>query len=168
MKRRMFFLLPDAETARAIVSELNQMGIDQTHMHVIARNDIDTTGLPASTPLQKKDGIYKIEQFVWNGNLIVFSLSLFFTLYLLLNNSPLAALVPTAIMIVSFVSGCVFTSKVPSSHLSEFETAITHGEILLVVNTPKNHVHQLENFVHHEHPEAITAGIGWTLEVFQL
>ncbi len=168
MKRRLFFLLPDVEHAREVVSELNQMGIDQTHMHVIACDNIDTTGLPPSTPLQKQDGIYKIEQFMWNANLAVFALSLFFTLYLFLNNSPAAALIPLTIMIITFVSGCIFMLKVPSIHLSEFETAISHGEILLVVNTRKNQVHQLENFVQHEHPEVIPAGIGWTLEVFQL
>ena len=144
------------------------MGIDQSHMHVIAREDLDTTGLPASTPLQKTDGIYKIEQFAWNSNLVVFAIALFFTLYFLLNYESMAAMVSVAFMILSFVGGCIFTSRVPSIHLSEFETAISRGEILLVVNTQKNHVHQLENFVRREHPEAITAGVGWTLEVFQL
>jgi len=164
----MFFLLQDVRHARDLVSELNRMGVDQSHMHVIARDDLDTTGLPASTPLQKSDGIYKIEQFMWNGNLIVFSFALFFALFFLLNNHALASLISVAIMILTFAGGCIFTSKVPSIHLSEFETAITRGEILLVVNTHKNHVQQLENFVRHEHPEAITAGVGWTLEVFQL
>ena len=168
MKRRLFFLLPDAQHAKDIVFELNQVGIEQSHMHVIARDDIDTTGLPESTPLQKADGIYKIEQFLWNSNLAVFTIALFFAMYFFLTNSPVVALIPLAIMLICFASGCLFTSKVPSVHLSEFETAVTHGEILLVVNTPKKRVQQLENYIHSNHPEAITAGIGWTVEALKL
>lgn len=168
MKRRLFFLLPDAQHAKDVVCELNQVGIDQSHMHVIARDDIDTTGLPESTPSQKKDGIYKIEQFVWNGNLALFTIALFFTMYFFLNNSPVVALIPLTVMLISFACGCLFTSKVPSVHVSEFETAITHGEILLVVNTPRKRAQQLENYIHRNHPEAITAGIGWTVEALKL
>lgn len=168
MKRRLFFLLPDVKQAKDIVFELNQIGIDQTHMHVIAREDIDTTGLPESTSLQKKDGIYQIEQFLWNSNLVLFTIALFFAMYFFLTNSPIVALVPLAIMLICFASGCLFTSKVPSTHLSEFETAISHGEILLVVNTPKKRVQQLDDFIHTQHPEAITAGIGWTVEALKL
>lgn len=168
MKRRLFFLLPNLEHTKEAVFELNQIGIDQSHMHVIAREDIDTTNLPRSTPWQKQDGIYKIEQFMWNANLATFAIALFFTLYLLLTDSPLAAIIPVCIMLICFVSGCLFTIKVPNRHLSEFETSLSHGEILLVVNTPKEHVQQLENHIHHRHPEAITAGIGWTIEAFTL
>lgn len=167
MKRRLFFLLPDIKHARQLVFELNQLGIDQSAMHVVARDDIDYTGLPKSTSLQKRDEIYKLEQIVWNTNLALFATTLFFTLYFLLTDSPLAALIPAALMLSSFAAGCFFTSKVPDTHLSEFETAISHGEILLVVHTPKQHVKTLEKFVHHQHPEAITAGIGWSLDMLK-
>lgn len=168
MKRRLFFLLPNTQYAKQIVYELNQIGIDQSHMHVIARDDIDTTGLPASTSRQRKDSIYRIEQFLWNANLGVFTLALFFALYFFVTNSPLAALLSIAIMLTCFAAGCIFTMKVPSTHLSEFETAISHGEILLVVNTLKENVETLENYMHSRHPVVITAGIGWTLEALKL
>ena len=36
--------------------------------------------------------------------------------------------------------------------------ALSHGEILLMIDIPSNRVLEIENFVHHKYPEAVVGG----------
>ena len=55
---------------------------------------------------------------------------------------------------------------VPDVHLTEFTDALSHGEILLMVDVPASRVAEIEDFVHHRYPEAVVGGVSWTVEGF--
>ncbi len=61
MKRRMYFLFPDAGQTRAAVNDLRGLDIAPEHIHAIARSAIDLTGLPPATDPRRHDALAQIE-----------------------------------------------------------------------------------------------------------
>ena len=78
------------------------------------------------------------------------------------------AMISLAIMAVTFILGEQFVVHVPAVHLTEFTDALSHGEILLMIDVPSNRVVEIEDFVHHKYPEAAVGGVSWSMEVFGL
>jgi len=162
MKRRLYFLLPDVEHTRAIISELQISGVPTDQVHVLAGPSIDLLDLPRATGRQQRDFGRWLETVLWNGNLAVFFIALCALILLAwLQLSWYWLLLPAAVMLVAFVLGEEFTRRIPNIHLSEFRDALQHGEILLMVDVPVSAVAAVEERVHRHHPEAVVSGVGW-------
>jgi hypothetical protein len=144
MKRRLYFLFPDVEKARRVVEDLTRAGIDQMHMHALAKEGVALPGLPGATSLQRADWGRRIERMLWGGNLTVFA------------------------MLATFAAGATFAPKVPNVHLEEFRDALAHGEVLLMVDVPRARVAEVEEQVHRHHPEATVGGVGWAADALRV
>ncbi len=149
MMRRIFFLLPDPEHARLVVDDLKLQRIDQTRLHIISGPE--------------KDRVYKIERSLCSDNIVLFFLATFITFFFLGFELYHFAAITLAIMFTCLILGTLFTIKIPNVHVSEFDAALKHREVLLIVNADKQQMHDIDNIVHRRHPEAITGGVGWTL-----
>ena len=167
MLRRLFFLFPDTEHAQDVVDELGGRGISMRHIHAIARG-VDLKSLPEASARQKADVTFRLEWFVWNANLIVFLLALTAFVSSLASGSMLWAAISMTIMLVTFIAGEQFSVRVPDVHLTEFTDALSHGEVLLMIDVPGHRVAEIEDFVHHRHPEACVGGVGWTMGAFDM
>ncbi len=168
MDRRLYFLLPDRAHALLVVDELNKSGIDSAQIHALGDRRTRLDGLPTSTLRQASDGASRLEKLLWNANLVSFAVALcvFIALVLTLNwNGWL--LIPVVVMVTNFLAGLSFTS-VPNTHLGEFQDALAHGEILLMVDVAETEVAKVEQQVHHQHPEVAIGGVGWGTAAFGL
>jgi len=161
MDRRLYFLLPDRAHALLVVDELNNSGISPEHIHALGDRRTRLDGLPASTLRQARDSASWLEKVLWNANLVSFAAALcvFIALVLTLNWNWWL-LTPVVIMLTNVLAGLSFTS-LPNTHLGEFQDALAHGEILLMVDVPETEVAKVERQVHHQHPEAAIGGVGW-------
>jgi hypothetical protein len=169
IKRRLYFLLPDTEHAGVVVSELEARGIERKCMHVIAGRGGDVSGLPVASRMQHNDLGARIERYLWGGNLVLFFLALIALVILAVLSLPWWwLLLPSGIMLVSFVTGLEFVMHTPNVHLTEFESAMRHREILLMVDVPAGKVAEVEETVHRRHPEAIAGGVGWSVDALQV
>ncbi len=168
MTRRLYFLFPDVEQTQHGVDDLIANHISQEHIHVVARDDIDLGDLPQSTVRQRNDASYKLEHFLWNANLVLFFLSAVAAVAIAMWGSTIWTIIPVAIMVACFISGERFTSTIPKVHMSDFKQALMHREILLMVDTPKKRVYELENMIQRRHPEAVPGGVGWTVEALHM
>ena len=167
--RRLYFLLPDVAHARAVVAKLETNGIERQYTHVIAAKGIDLEGLPLASPNQRMDLGARLETIFWDGNLVLFFLALMaLTVLILTSASGFWLLVPAIIMLTTFIVGVGFTKYIPNVHLSEFADALRHQEILLMVDVPVGQVARVEKLVHHNHPEAVTGGVGWHIDALQI
>ena len=137
MNRRLYFLIPDKSHALSAVYELTRHGINLDHIHTLANKKVRLQSLP-NAGHQFQDPGQRIEDLLWKTNLVIFGLAL---------------------------AGLLFT-RVPNVHLDEFRDALAHGEILLMVDVPQTRVAEIEELVHHHHPEATVGGVGWETEVF--
>ena len=165
MKRRLYFLLPDAEHARAVVSELEARGIERNVMHAIAGRGGDLSDLPVASQTQRDDLGARIEHYLWGGNLALFFMALIALVVLALLSLPWWwLLLPAGIMLASFLTGLEFVMHTPNVHLDEFRSALRHREILLMIDVPARRVAEVEETVHRHHPEAIAGGVGWSID----
>ena len=162
MLRRLYFLFPDVKHAEQAVADLEQHDIDWEHMHCVARSDIDLSTLPLANKRQKSDRVWILEQWFWYGNLFVFGLALIGLVTALYWSSTGWALGMFGLMIISFIAGERFAVKLPHAHLNEMNSALNHGEILLMLDLPKERIIEIEHLVHCRHPEAEVGGVGWT------
>ena len=165
IKRRLYFLLPDAEHAMVVVNELEARGIGHNAMHAIAGRGGDVGELPVASRMQRNDQGARIEHYLWGGNLALFFLALIALVVLAL--SPLSwwwLLLPAGIMLASFLTGLQFVMHTPNVHLDEFRSAMRHREILLMIDVPAGQVAEVEETVRRRHPEAIAGGVGWSLD----
>jgi hypothetical protein len=169
MKRRLYFLLPDAEHARVVVSELEALGIKRNFMHAIAGRGGTVDGLPVASRRQRDDLGARLERYLWGGNLALFFLALIaLVVFALLPLSWWWLLLPSGIMLISFLTGLEFIMHTPNVHLTEFQSAMRHREILLMIDVPVAQVAEVEETVHRRHPEAITGGVGWSINALQV
>jgi hypothetical protein len=68
-------------------------------------------------------------------------------------------------MFATFSAGLMFTTGIPNAHLSQFREALRHSEILLMLDLPRQRVREVEQYVHHHYPDALTGGVGWHLAI---
>lgn len=168
LNRRLYFLLPDRDHALAVVDELVHEGIDTEDIHALGSPHTRLDGLPSATFRQENDTASHLEAFLWNANLISFVMALVILLVMVATTGwNLWLLLPAGLMAVNFLAGLRFT-RLPNTHLDEFTDAMAHGEILIMVDVPEQRVAEVEDRVHHHHPEAATGGVGWGTPAFGL
>jgi len=167
MLRRLFFLFPDEPHAQRAVNQLVSLDIPKRRIHAIAQN-VELKTLPQATQRQKNDTAFRIERFLWSSNLVVFLLALIALVVALVAGEFIWSMICLAIMAVTFIAGEQFAVRVPNVHLTEFTDALSHGEILLMIDVPSNRVAYIEGFVHHNYPEAAVGGVSWSVESFGL
>jgi hypothetical protein len=166
MKRRLYFLFPDAEQAHRAVADLDSLGVDRAHMHALARPDVDLGDLPPATTRQQRDFLMRIERGLWDGNLLLFALAGIGLIVAAVLGNTLGVVAAAIVMLASFLGGAWFAMSVPDVHLEEFRSALQHGEILLLVDVSRDCVQDVEELMVRRHPEAVPGGSGWTPDRF--
>lgn len=164
MFRRLNFLLPNAKSAQAIVNELMDMGINEKQIHAYAEHGLSTEALPLASSNQVNDRASQLEDLFWRGNLLLFCLCLAIFFMTLLNANYLIALACLGVMIVSFALGNFFASHIPHVHLNQLKDALSHNELLLMVDVSDEKLMAVEYKIHRHHPDAVEAGSSWTLK----
>lgn len=165
MLRRLFFLLPDEEHAQRVVNQLVFLNISERNVHAVAPG-VTLKNLPEATERQKNDTAFRVENFLWKANLLLFVVSLMTFCVALVMAAFYWTLAALFVMAITFFAGEHFVVHVPDVHLTEFTDALSHGEILLMVDVPAERVVEIENMVHHRNPEAVVGGVSWTVDAF--
>ena len=165
MLRRLYFLFPDENHAQLAVSQLMVQKIPLKRMHAIARG-VQLTTLPEATERQKNDTAYHIEQFLWKANLLVFAVAFIVFVASLVTAEWFSSVLSLATMIITFFGGKQFIEQVPHDHLTEFTSALAHGEILLMVDVPLYRVAETARFVEKHHPATTMDGASWSIDAF--
>ena len=166
MKRRLYFIFSDINQARTAVADLDGLGVDLRHVHAVARSGMDLSGLPPATERQRRDVLKRLEKTLWGGNLMLFGIALVGLVLAVVFGNVIGTVVATAVMIASFVSGALFTLRMPTVHLDEFHEELRHGEMLLMVDVSRDCMEDVEELMRRRHPEAVTGGSGWTPDAF--
>jgi hypothetical protein len=163
MWRRLYFSFPDTEHARQASHELQAAGVKQQQMHAMSRDGGALPGLPPSSEAQQGDRVWFWERLYWNGNLALFGVALLGFVVALFSGAGGWALLSVAVMLVTFLGGNYFASKIPHAHLNEMRESLRHGEVILMVDLPAEQVADVEHKIHRRHPEAGGDVVGWTL-----
>lgn len=162
--RRIYMLFPRYEFAERAVADLVKIGVDQHHLHSIAKDGVDITGLPPATVRQRNDLGARLDTGFWHMNLLLFFLALALFFIAAWSAAWGWALGWLAVMGLTFFAGSHFARHVPHAHLQECQTALRHGEILLLVDVPHWRVASVERSIRKQHSEVEIGGVGWTLD----
>jgi hypothetical protein len=169
MRRRLYFMVPSVMNARQIRDELLLARIEDGHIHVLAREDIPLAGLHEASILQKTDFVHGAESGLAVGGgigIIAGLVAVFFPpagVDLQLVTILLTALIGAAFG--AWVASMV-ASSVPNSRLKAFESAITAGHILMMIDVPSGRVDEIKKLVAAHHPEAMNSGTEPTIPAF--
>lgn len=168
MRRRLYFLLPNITSTRQIVDELLLARIDSGHIHVMANKNTSLEGLPEANLLQKSDMVYGFERGLLIGGLtgaiagILASLS---PAVGLVGGGMILACALAGAAIGAWASGMIGTDVI-NSRVKPYQDAIEKGEILLMVDVPKEMIEQTTRLVKNHHPEAHDETVDPTIPAF--
>ena len=160
MRRRLYFLLPDIESARTIERELLLAKVEDQHLHFLAREGIQLGTLHVANLLQRSDllhgmGIGMVAGGV-TGAVVGFLVSATETGAALGLGSVLI-LAALGALVGTWASGMIAVS-IPNTRLRRFQNALEQGRILLMVDVPPRRVREIRELILSRHPEALAGG----------
>ncbi|MBI1425211.1 MAG: DUF1269 domain-containing protein [Gammaproteobacteria bacterium] len=169
MRRRLYFLLPNTKIAQVVHTELLLAKIEERHMHVIARPDIDLRELPEAGLLQKTDVMRGLQMGLILGGLTGMILS-YIAIQLQLIVPGLEVWSVTSLTIGGAFIGAFASTMVAlnmmNTRLARFQPDIEKGRILYMVDIPFQRIEEITNLVRGHHPEADMRGIDPRIPVF--
>ena len=159
--RRLYFMLPDVETTQQVVDELLLKRIDDHHIHVVAREGTPLGDLPEANLLQKSDFIPAVERGLAVGGITGIFAGIAAVTFppagLVLGGGAILGTSLVGAGMGVWLSGMIGLD-VPNTQIKQFEDAIAAGEILIMVDVPKEKVSEIETLVHSHHPDVEMAG----------
>jgi hypothetical protein len=167
--KRLYFLLPDVDAARRVVEDLLIRRVEERHIHLVARSGTPLEDLPEANLAQKTDLIPSIERGVAIGGatgaiagLIAIAIP---PAGLILGGGAILALAVTGAGFGAWASS-MFGISIPNSQIKQFEEAIEHGDILMMVDVPKQQQQEITELIKTHHPEAQVHGTEPTIPPF--
>lgn len=164
MNRRIYWLLPNLESAKRTMDDLLLARITERQMHFVAKEGVDMTGLHAANVLQTSDVVRAAELGLVVGGALGAALGLAAAAFF----PPIAGDTPqwgmaAVLAIVGGAFGAWAASLVgvsaPSRRLQRFEAAMERGQILLMLDVPRSRVEEIEARLQALHPEAQLEGV---------
>lgn len=162
MSRRIYWLIPDVESARRAVNGLLVARVPVKHIHCFGREGMNLAGLHPANVFQTTDVIYAAELGLLIGATIGIAAGVLVALYYPLGFQSLRWGVVAILGVLGALLGAWSSSligiSVPSHRLKRFEAAIERGEILLMVDVSGLQVKEIEDLLRASHPEAHLEG----------
>ncbi len=135
----------------------------------MAKQGIPMKGLPEANVFQKSDLVHGMERGLAIGGLTGFVSALIVMGFteggLPLGVGGIFTLTLAGALMGIWVSGMI-AGDIPNTQLKAFEKAIQSGEILVMVDTPKERVDEITELVRSHHPEASIMGVEPTMPAF--
>jgi hypothetical protein len=163
MRRRIYWLLPDLASARRTMNDLLLARIAEQHLHFVAREDADTSGLHAANVLQTSDVVRAAQAGLVIGGAAGIVLGVLVAIFFpIVGDSPQWGMV-AVLGILGGLFGVWASSMIgvstPSKRLKRFEGAIEKGQILLMADIPHSRVAEVEAMLEAAHPEGHFEGV---------
>lgn len=169
MRRRLYWLLPDVESAKRTADDMLLAKIEDRHMHFLARRGTDLRSLHEASVLQKTDVRHAAGRGLFLGALIGALAAWLLAQYpidgLDLKQGGILLIILFGALFGVFASTLVGTA-VPNSKLKRFADDIEKGKILMMVDVPLSRVEEIQEIVRRGHPEANWQGIEATVPAF--
>jgi len=161
MRRRLYFMLPDIPSARAMLDEMLLARIEIRHIRFMARD-----ALPADMPdvsfLQKTDLVHGAQLGVVIGAVVGLGAGIFLSMF------PVEGMtMRTAAILLVTLGGALFggwasgmnAAAVPNTRLEQFAPRIAQGQVLMIADVPVGRVEEIEGMIEKRHPEISFGGM---------
>ena len=161
--RRLYFLIPTVDSATKIVDELLLARIEQRHIHIAAADHhaLLEANLPEAGLLQESDFVPAVERGLAIGGatgiLAGIAAVALPGVGLVLGGGAILGIGLAGAGLGAWASGMIGVSA-PSTRLKEFESAISEGSLLMMVDVPKQQVDEVTELIRKHHPEVEVEG----------
>jgi hypothetical protein len=161
MRRRLYFLLPDVESARHTADDLLLARVEDRHMYFLARRGTDLGELHEAGYLMKTDLLHGAGVGLGLGALGGAALGVMILFYPIEGTQPHPLAFFIAVLVMAALGAWVASmvgAAVPNSRLRQFQRDIEGGRVLMMVDVPYDAVEAIRQSVSARHPEAVSAG----------
>lgn len=167
--RRIYFLLPNTASAKSIANELLLQRVEWRHIHVLAGPGVHLEDLPEATLTQRSDLLPALARGTAAGGVTGMLAGLVAMAF-----PPAGLTIAGGAVVVMTLASAGFGAwaatmigvAVPSTRLRRFEQAVEQGELLMMVDVPKDRVDEIEQLVKSHHAEADIEGTDPTIPAF--
>jgi hypothetical protein len=159
--KRLCFLSPDLEHAHRVVKDLKSEGIPEKHIYALAKYGTDMEDLPDAGP-ESDDFLPAYKRGLELGGtagLLVGLTAMAFPPSGIIVGGGLALLIGLWGAGVGGLLTGLAGAAFPSSRLTEFETAIDQGQILIMADVTRDEVEKYEALIKQRDPEVSVEGI---------
>ncbi|MEA3274160.1 MAG: DUF1269 domain-containing protein [Pseudomonadota bacterium] len=155
--RRLYVLLPTEESCRAVVEELEDADIPASHLHVIAGLSHELKDLPEASVWQRTELAHGIEWGVGLGGVAGLLGGLLVVAF-----PPAGVVLGGGALLAGTAAGAGFGALVTAllgsqehnHRLDTFQRALAAGELLLLVDVPRQRENAVRATILKHHPEA--------------
>jgi hypothetical protein len=157
---KLYFLLPDEQTAAAVVVDLKTEGVPEDAIGIVARDQTSTGSLPAADAGETSDFKPAVAQGVVVGGGTGLLAGLAMAVVpggLVVGGAALAGMALAGGAFGAWVSGMVGVS-VPNREIAEFESAIEQGAFLMMVDVADEAREAIKQTVIGRHPKVVFGG----------
>jgi hypothetical protein len=169
MARRLYFLLPDLDSARRTADDLLLARVEDRRMHFLARRGTPLKELNEASPLQKSDVVHGAGLGLVIGAAVGLAVGALFLVAgpdgMPRNNFVVLLGMLACAAFGTWVASMIAVS-VPNSRLRGFAAEIDAGSILLMVDVQSSRVDEIRALVVGRHPEASDRGIEPAIPAF--
>ena len=161
MRRRLYFLLPDVESAHRTADDLLLARVEDRHMRFLARRGTEFSGLHEAGYLIKTDFMHGAGVGMGLGALGGAAVGALMVFYPIEGTQPHPLAFFIAVLIGAVLGAWVASmvgASVPNSKLRQFQRELDAGKVLMMVDVPYDAVEQISGIVTVRHPEAVPAG----------
>jgi hypothetical protein len=159
--RRLYFLIPDVKAGKKVVDELLLSRIEWKHMHVLAKRGTRLEDLPEASHWQKSDIIPAMLRAIPVGGasgLLCGLVALVLEPHLVIAGGGVLLAASLAGAGVGVFLGGMVGLNVGSTRLKAFEEAIERGELLVIVDVPRDRVVEITGRIKAACPKAEPEG----------
>jgi len=159
MRHRLYYLLPDMDSARRTLDDLLLNRIEQRYIHFLSLGAPLPEDLPEANFLHKTDVVHGASSGMLIGSALGLALGALLVRYFDLPSPP--AFVIGACLIGLFFGGwaaSLIAAALPNSRLKAFYPEIEKGKVLMIADIPARRVEQIEKVLAERHPETRFSG----------
>lgn len=170
MRHRIYYLLPNLDSARKVLDDLLLSRIELRHIHFLSSRQQLPPDLPEANILQKTDIVHGAGSGMIAGGLLGMALGAVIVFYFGFAEASTEAMV----VVIAALTGVLFgawaaslvAAALPNTRLAAFYPELDKGRILLMADVPARRVSEIEGILRERHPEMHFAGEESHMPVF--
>lgn len=161
MRRRLYFVLPNIPSARAMLDELLLARVEERHIHFMAKEGSLPPDMPDANFLMKTDLVHGAQMGMMIGGMAGLCAGVLLVLF-----PPEGLTLQTIAILIAGLGGAVFgawasgmnAAAIPNSRLRAFSQRIEQGQVLLIIDLPLSKIGEIEEMIKRRHPEISFGG----------
>lgn len=156
--QRLYFLVPDVESATRFIEELKLANIDEHHIHLLAKDHVplEKAHLPEATLLQKSEFMPAVEKGAAAGGVTGLLAGIAAVTFppagLVVGGGAILGMGLLGAGLGAWISGTL-GSLASASQLRDLERAVEQGQLLMLVDVPKDRAEAIGDLVRRHQEE---------------